>query len=247
MTSLFSSNYLSRRPVEIAMKEFARNFDSKEKVLDIGCGRKPYAQYFNCHYIGLDPHAGVNPDIIANAWKIPALDNSFDGVILNQSLEHISETEKTILEIKRVLKPGGKCIVTVPQTMKNHSIPLPSREIKLNNFDKNKIRYWNVDYYRFTKFGLIYLFRDFKVLKIEETSGYFGTIFQLINYFFTSLKPLDKIFIPLFLVSNISGIILDNLFYKLSKIKGGRKFYDLIYTSLPLNYIMIAEKNKEYH
>ena len=185
MPNIFSSNYLSRKPIEKAMKKFAKNFDKNQKVLDIGCGKKPYQKYFNCEYIGLDPVEEVKPDIVANAWDIPCQDNEFDGVILNQALEHIAETKKTISEIKRILKPGGLCIITVPQTMKNHSIPLSPEKSGLDNFDKTKVRHWNVDYYRFTKFGLIYLFRDFQVIEIRETNGYCETMFQLANYFFS--------------------------------------------------------------
>src|SRR3989339_1116750 len=179
MPNIFSSNYLSRKPVELAMQKFAKNFNEQQKVLDIGCGNKPYAKYFKCQYIGLDPVKETKADIIAPAWAIPFSDNKFDGVILNQSLEHIEKTSETILEIKRVLKPEGLGIITVPQTMKIHSLPLPSQNSVYNNFDKTKIKYWNNDFYRFTKFGLISLFKDFQIIDLRETNGYFSTIFQL--------------------------------------------------------------------
>src|SRR3989339_629096 len=128
MPNLFSCNYLARKPIELAMKEFAGNFDKNQKVLDVGCGKKPYAKFFSCEYIGLDPYKEVAPEIVANAWEIPLPDNSVDGIVLNQSLEHIAQTEKTISEIKRVLKLNGIGIVTVPQTMKNHSMPILSEK-----------------------------------------------------------------------------------------------------------------------
>ena len=193
MPNIFSSNYLSRKPVELAMQKFAKNFNEQQKVLDIGCGNKPYAKYFKCQYIGLDPVKETKADIIAPAWAIPFSDNKFDGVILNQSLEHIEKTSETILEIKRVLKPEGLGIITVPQTMKIHSLPLPSQNSVYNNFDKTKIKYWNNDFYRFTKFGLISLFKDFQIIDLRETNGYFSTIFQLMNYFFASLN-IDQCF-----------------------------------------------------
>src|SRR4030042_4605339 len=166
MPNIFSSNYLNRAPIEKAMKAFAKNFSPNQKILDIGCGNKPYKKFFKCKYIGLDPYPGTKADSVANAWEIPCQDNEFDGIIANQSLEHIAKTQETIAEIKRVLKPDGLCIITVPQVMKTHSQPRPSSEINLNNFDKNKILYFNIDYFRFTKFGLILLFKDFQILDI---------------------------------------------------------------------------------
>jgi SAM-dependent methyltransferase len=244
MINIFSSNYLSRKPIDLAMKNFAKKFDKDKKILDIGCGNKPYKKYFNCKYIGLDPIKETDADIIANSWSIPAANNEYDGIILNQSLEHIERINETIVEIKRILKPGGYCIITVPQTMKNHSNPIPSRNIELNNFDKNKIKYWHIDYYRFTKFGLIYLFRDFQIIEIKETNGYLSTIFQLINYFFSSFG-MNLIFSPIFFINNIAGILLDTFFNALGliRIEIFQKFKHLIYTSLTLNYILILKNN----
>lgn len=245
MLNIFSSNYLARKPIEEAMKNFSRNFSKGMKILDIGCGKRPYANFFSCKYIGLDPFKYTCPDVIANAWELPFIDNSFDGVILNQSLEHIEKTAETILEIRRVLKNDGIGIITVPQTMKNHSIPRPSSEIKLNNFDKKKILFWNNDFYRYTKFGLISLLKDFKIEKLEETNGYFSTIVQLINYFFASLN-IKYIFIPIYLINNLLGLICDCFFLALSKtgVRIFKRFYELIYLSLTLNYIVVIRNKK---
>lgn len=248
MPNLFSNNYLARKPIEAAMQKFAKNFSTDQKILDIGCGHKPYKKFFRCKYIGLDPYPHqAEVDIIANAWDIPVKNNEFDGIILNQSLEHIEKINETILEIKRVLKPGGLCIITAPQTMRNHSTPIPSNQIKLNNFDKNEIRFFNVDYFRFTKFGLIKLFKDFDILELKETNGYFGTIIQLINYFFAAFRPIKIVLSPFYLIFNIIGIALDNLFYLMKKlnVRIYNKFYEIIYLSLTLNYVMIVKKNKK--
>jgi SAM-dependent methyltransferase len=45
---------------------------------------------------------------------IPAQDNTFDFVVSFQVIEHIPKDEKFVAEIHRVLKPGGKFIVTTP-------------------------------------------------------------------------------------------------------------------------------------
>lgn len=247
MKSLFSSTYLSRKPVELAMQNFAKRFRASQSVLDIGCGKKPYARLFHSKYVSVDPLKIVTPDIVAPAWDIPVSDNSFDGVILNQSLEHISDTKGTIAEIKRILKPGGLCIITVPHTMKNHSEPIAIEKTDhVPYVNANEVPYWHEDYYRFTKFGLISLFeKDFKIETIYETSGYAGTIAQLINYFFASFGSVRILFVPIFFTNNLLGWLLDSLFLRLSRtnLPGCKKFYNLIYSTLPLNYVLTLKKH----
>jgi len=47
---------------------------------------------------------------------LPFADSSFDFVSCNQVLEHIFETEKLLREFRRVLDPGGLCVISVPNT-----------------------------------------------------------------------------------------------------------------------------------
>lgn len=241
--TIFSNNYLSNKPMEHAMKRFAKHFSSHHKILDIGCGNTPYKSLFKCKYIGLDPLQDVHPDLVGDAWDISLPDNHVDGIILNQSLEHIAETEKTIQELYRVLKPGGLGIITVPQTMKNHSCAIPHEKAPIHNFNPKQVPYWHVDYYRFTKFGLIYLFKDFKILSIKETNGYFSTILQLINYFFAS-SDYRWLFTPIFFINNILGITIDFFFTSLSKIKLNffHRLHHHLYTELTINYVMVIQK-----
>jgi len=206
MINIWDNNYIPSKPIERAMKKFGRSFSKDQKILDIGCGFKPYQNFFNCEYIGIDPLPVTKPNVIGNAWDLPFDDNSFDGLVLNQALEHIAKTNKTIAEIKRVLKPGGRCIITVPQSMKNHSVPLPSTQAPVQNFNTTDIPYWHVDYYRYTKFGLIYLFQDFEIVSIQESNGYFSSLIQFKNYFLASLG-LGHLFAPIYLVNNIIGIM----------------------------------------
>ncbi|HLC94405.1 MAG TPA: methyltransferase domain-containing protein [Patescibacteria group bacterium] len=243
MINLFSSNYLARKPIEKAVQDFTCRFNKNHKVLDIGCGNKPYARYFTSEYIGLDPYPGTKADIVRNAWDSGLPDNSFDAVILNQSLEHIPDTIGTIREIERVLKPGGLVLVTVPQTMRNHGMPLTPEQAPINNFSSNTIRYWNADYWRFTKFGLVLLFKSFHIEKLEESNSYLTTLIQLWNYFLASLG-LGILFTPLYFINNLFGIFFDWFCFGVGKITlpGAKKFDQLITRGLTLNIILIARK-----
>lgn len=243
MLYFFSSNFLARLPVEKAVKNFAQRFTQTMKVLDIGCGNKPYAHFFVCEYIGLDPYPGTRADIVRDAWDSGLPDHSIDGIVLNQSLEHIADTQATIKEIERVLKPGGLVLVTVPQTMRNHGIPLKSIEAPIQNFDPAELPFWNVDYWRFTKFGLVMLFKNFHIEKVEESNTYLTTLLQLKNYFLASFG-LGILLAPFYLVINIFGVFLDWLFFSIGRLpfSFAKRFDQLITRGLTLNIILIAKK-----
>lgn len=243
MINIFSSNYLSRKPVEQSVVEFAKRFIKGDTVLDIGCGDKPYQKYFSCTYLGLDNFPEAKAEIRRDAWDTGLADNSVDGIVLNQSLEHIFDVNATIAEIERILKHGGVVLVTAPQTMRNHTAPVASKNVPHHNFDINQHPYWNVDYWRFTKFGLILLFKNFHIDKIEETNTYLVTLVQLINYFFASFG-FGMFLTPIYLVNNIFGIMLDSIFMVIGKLRlpGAQKFDHLISRALTLNYILIARK-----
>ncbi len=52
--------------------------------------------------------------MMADVRLLPFLDNTFDAVYSMGTIEHFAETEQALAEIYRVLKPGGKAIVGVP-------------------------------------------------------------------------------------------------------------------------------------
>ncbi len=242
MVDIFSSNYLPRQPIKVAVQDFARRFQKEAKVLDIGCGDKPYASFFSCQYIGLDPFSGTKGDIKRDAWDSGLPDHSVDGIVLNQSLEHIQETAKTIAEIKRVLKFDGLVLVTVPQSMRNHGIPVPANDAPFHNFNPLEVPYWNHDFWRFTKFGLIYLFQDFTIESISESNSYLSTLIQLWNYFLASFG-MGNLLAPLYFINNICAIGLDIFFRSLASLQtpAVKKFDQLVNKGLTLNYIMIAK------
>ncbi|MBT34000.1 MAG: SAM-dependent methyltransferase [Thalassobius sp.] len=98
------------------------------EVLEIGCGAGRGMQLVaeNCEkYTGIDKneellalHRKTYPNFKFISKNIPPLDfiesNSIDTVISFQVIEHIEDDELFIKEIERVLKPGGKAIITTP-------------------------------------------------------------------------------------------------------------------------------------
>ena len=80
------------------------------RVLDVGCGGKPYRSWFGAvtEYVGLDVVPGSSVDVVVSSnERWPLLDEHFDVLFSSQVLEHVENLEFTLLEMKRVLKKGG--------------------------------------------------------------------------------------------------------------------------------------------
>jgi len=110
-------------------EEFLRN--KKGKVLDLGCGSgRNITKDSNKEFYGVDFSnemiEAATEDIKANkakaklfkanAWELPFKDNYFDSAIFIATLHCIpseENREKSLQELKRVLKPGSRALVTV--------------------------------------------------------------------------------------------------------------------------------------
>jgi SAM-dependent methyltransferase len=100
----------------------------------VGAGSAPYRKFFShCRYFTqdfarLDPSqllhgAYADVDYVSDAASIPVETGSFDAVICTEVLEHVAEPIKVVKEISRVLRPGGKLILTAPLGSGIHQEP----------------------------------------------------------------------------------------------------------------------------
>ncbi len=140
------------------------------RVLDVGCGEKPYKDLFWVdEYIGMDveqsghDHKNENVDVFYDGKKFPFKDDSFDSVISNEVLEHVFNPDDHLSEINRVLKIGGKMLLTVPFLWDEHEQPY--------------------DYARYSSFGLSHLLKNngFKIVEQRKSIADIRVIFQMIN------------------------------------------------------------------
>lgn len=150
---------------------------ARGRLLDIGCGGKPYRQLaleYVSEYVGLDQPGssrdGVKPDLESTAYDIPAPDGSFDTVLCTAVLEHLEEPQAALEEALRVLAPGGSAIYTAPLYWQLHEMPR--------------------DFYRFTEFGLRHLFTraGFEEVLIEPLSGFLVTFGQEVVCYLWGLR-----------------------------------------------------------
>lgn len=110
----------------------------KRPLLDLGCGFGEFAGVFfeNQVEVGVDVSQEdlmmaqkgkkYKKLIAADARKLPFKADTFSTVLSMSVLEHITQPERAIEEIYRVLKPGGIFIYTVPTSELNSSLFYPS-------------------------------------------------------------------------------------------------------------------------
>lgn len=84
--------------------------------LNIGCEYDHKDGWTN---LDIDP--GVRPDVLGDARSMPQFaDCTFDEILASHILEHFMETEiiPTLKEWNRILAPGGKITIVVPDAWK---------------------------------------------------------------------------------------------------------------------------------
>jgi SAM-dependent methyltransferase len=129
--------HMTRNEADMAFKKrVATIFEwitptDKSVILDCPCGRGFYLNMFryvsDCKLVGLEldwpvilkaqKNVAQLPDVLltnGTIYELPYPDNTFDGAILSEVLEHIDRDVDGLREIYRVLKPGGVVAITVP-------------------------------------------------------------------------------------------------------------------------------------
>ncbi|MDP4195509.1 MAG: glycosyltransferase [Bacteroidota bacterium] len=115
--------------------EKAKTINAGSKVLDVGAGTCPYKYLFNhCDYKTHDfkKYEGVKLngeqdygkiDYVSDIVNIPIEDNSFDVILCTEVLEHVPEPAKALEEMSRLLRPGGRLLITAPLGSGLHQLP----------------------------------------------------------------------------------------------------------------------------
>lgn len=182
--------YDTNRRIEVIFDDFLGTENLKDKLLlDAGCGtglftKKALEREANVTSIDIAPKLveltkKKNPAtnaIEASVLKLPFDDNTFDYVISSDVIEHTPNPYNATKELIRVLKPGGKICITVP----NRSFWYFS--VKIANF--LKIR----DYQGFENWVHFKEFRKFLIQNNIQIEIYKGI--HLFPFVFSFLNPL---------------------------------------------------------
>lgn len=212
------------RSIQAAAPRYAHG-----KLVDIGCGVKPYETIFQPHvdnYFGVDYKPAVESnygeqttaDLYADCTATGLADCSFDTLLSTQVMEHVFDTDLYVKECCRLLKKGGMGIFTVPMSWRCHAEPY--------------------DYHRFTKYSLKMIFENngFEIVELKEIEGAFASVIQHLivflcnrpgykNFFYRAVR---KVFTFVFFT------VMNCLALKLDKLFRDEKFC--------LNYLLVARK-----
>lgn len=130
------------------------------RLLDAGAGKLPYRHVVEplcAAYVSMDVRK-THPDldVVGDLQAIPLPDASFETVLCVEVLEHVPSLEQALREISRILRPGGKLILSVPHLFYLHNEPY--------------------DFYRYTKYGLRVLLEraGFRIVLLEPSAGMFS-------------------------------------------------------------------------
>lgn len=126
---LHDLNYSVRRYlVDDYLLKKIESFNTCNQVLDIGGKKKNKRGFFDIEnyafevkYLNID--ASTEPDYVGSAYQIPVEDETFDGFVMTEVLEHLEYPEKAIEEAFRILKKGGVGIITTPFMFHIHADP----------------------------------------------------------------------------------------------------------------------------
>jgi len=146
------------------LKSFIVDHANERYTLDIGCANSPYSKYFK-NRKGFDIAEGPGVDMVGDAHSLPFKDGEFEQILCTEVLEHLHTPEVAIGEMMRVLKPGGTLLLTTRFIFPIHDAPH--------------------DYYRYTKYGLRHLFREWDIVELKEevtTLETIGVLLQRIGF-----------------------------------------------------------------
>jgi len=119
--------------------------EGAEDVLDVFCGTRPYDDLLppSARITALDiPGNPYGVADIVSAEFLPFPDESFDLVMCIEGFHYVADPEEGVAEIRRVLRPGGRVLISVPlvweydRTILEHRFTGPSLARLFDGWDE---------------------------------------------------------------------------------------------------------------
>lgn len=186
-----------RRRREIFRNWFGSLPSGPIDVLDVGGRIQPYRSLLEGRvrrYVAIDLLPTPLVHALARGEQIPFREGSFDLVICTQVLEYVAEPQRVIDEIYRVLKPGGKLVMSVPSVAPRDA---------------------DQECWRFLPAMLRRLTRNLSEVDIVAEGGSVTGLFRSVNVclnIFCRYAWLRRVFrYTAFPVVNLAGVFLDSI------------------------------------
>ena len=208
---------------------FDNHIKKNDRIFDIGCGNKPFEDYIrkltkkndNDFYVGCDiiQSSENKADIVCEATKIPETTERYNVIICTQVIEHVFDYQKVFEEAYRLLKSGGKFIVSGPFVFEMHEKPY--------------------DFYRFTKYGFEELLTrtGFEIEENVSNGGKWAVLGHLFIHCLVSNKRLKFLLFKIIRgIWNYLVVLLCNLVFHF--LDNRNKDSD----NFALNYIYVGKK-----
>ena len=181
--SLFYSldKKMSRKQLNSFIKQDINEFKKTKhpKILFVGSGGElnDYVKNFSTYLYSIDIDPSRKPDQIIDLMD-PNFCQNYRGEKVNlvcmfEVLEHIKNPSSAIKNIYNLIDKDSVVLVSTPFIFNIHDAPN--------------------DFYRFTKYGLKEIFKEFSKVEIKEKNGWLESIFVLIMRIKKSRSFLNKI------------------------------------------------------
>jgi SAM-dependent methyltransferase len=161
--------YAVRAPLARWLEDEARRAHAdlgRYRLLDVGCGEKPYLPLFAPYaseHVGVDAVENPRAELRGPVEALPVADGEFPVALCAQVLEHCDDPAQAVRELHRVTAPGGRVLASTHGTMVYHPAP--------------------ADYWRWTHAGLERLFRenaDWASVRVTPGSGTTACVAMLV-------------------------------------------------------------------
>jgi SAM-dependent methyltransferase len=142
--------------------DVVRHFPPDTRLLDVGCGGAWLGEHFES-YTGVDvsPEAveaartrGYEAVQIEPGAPLPFEDESFDGVVMKDVLEHAGDPVAVVDEVRRVLRAGGRVFASSPDAQRwawddyTHRRPFTRKSFRMlfadRGFEVDRVGYESV-------------------------------------------------------------------------------------------------------
>lgn len=149
--------------VGLSPKKFLKKYNPKGVILNLGSGPRVIRE--DIINVDIEKYEGVS--VVADLTKLPFENDSVDGVICDNVLEHVKEADSAVSEIERILKNRGLAYISTPFMYPFHSSPY--------------------DYHRWSEMGLKELFNKFEIVDFGVRAGVFSALNAHLCYLFATV------------------------------------------------------------